>query len=153
MKLLHSICQQIWKTKQWPQDRKRSVFILIPKKGNAKECSNYQIIGWVVWWHHRLDGHVFKQTPEASEERGSLECCSSCGRKLLDMTDWQQQIPERLVGCWFINKKEFIESWTSFTSLRMTTCSKKSKDFPMLNSGVHSHKEDISTLGKTVEKT
>ena len=39
--LLHSICQQIRKTQQWPQDWKRSVFILIPKKGNAKECSNY----------------------------------------------------------------------------------------------------------------
>ena len=41
MKVLHSICQQIWKNKQWPQDWKRSVFIPIPKKGNAKECSNY----------------------------------------------------------------------------------------------------------------
>ena len=39
--VLHSICQQIWKTQQWPQDRKRSVFIPIPKKGNAKECSHY----------------------------------------------------------------------------------------------------------------
>ena len=42
VKVLHSICQQIWKTQQWPQDWKRSVFIPIPKKGNAKECSNYQ---------------------------------------------------------------------------------------------------------------
>ena len=41
MKVLHSICQQIWKTQQWPQDWKRSVFILIPKKSNDKECSNY----------------------------------------------------------------------------------------------------------------
>ena len=41
MKVLHSICQQIWKTQQWPQDWKSSVFIRIPKKGNAKECSNY----------------------------------------------------------------------------------------------------------------
>ena len=40
VKVLHSICQQIWKTQQWPQDWKCSVFILIPKKGNAKECSN-----------------------------------------------------------------------------------------------------------------
>ena len=40
VKLLHSICQQIWKTEQWPQDGKRSVFIPIPKKGHAKECSN-----------------------------------------------------------------------------------------------------------------
>ena len=41
VKVLHSICQQIWKTQQWPQDWKRSVFIPIPKKGNARECSNY----------------------------------------------------------------------------------------------------------------
>ena len=41
VKVLHSICQQIWKTWQWPQDWKNSVFIPIPKKGNAKECSNY----------------------------------------------------------------------------------------------------------------
>ena len=44
VKVLHSICQQIWKTQQWPQDCKRSVFIPIPKKGNAKECSNYHTI-------------------------------------------------------------------------------------------------------------
>ena len=42
VKVLHSICQQIWKTQQWPQDWKRSVFMPIPKKGNAKECSNYR---------------------------------------------------------------------------------------------------------------
>ena len=42
MVVLYPICQQIWKTQQWPQDWKRSVFIPIPKKGNAKECSNYQ---------------------------------------------------------------------------------------------------------------
>ena len=41
VKVLHSICQQMWKTQQWPQDWKRSVFISIPKKGNTKECSNY----------------------------------------------------------------------------------------------------------------
>ena len=41
VKVLHSICQQIWKTQQWPQDWKRAVFISIPKKSNAKECSNY----------------------------------------------------------------------------------------------------------------
>ena len=44
VKVLYSICQQIWKTQQWPQDWKRSVFIPIPKKGNAKECSNYRTI-------------------------------------------------------------------------------------------------------------
>ena len=47
MKVLHSMCQQIWKTQQWPQDRKRSVFIPIPKKGNAKECSKYRTIALI----------------------------------------------------------------------------------------------------------
>ena len=41
VKVLHSICQQIWKTQQWPQDWKRSVFISVPNKGNTKECSSY----------------------------------------------------------------------------------------------------------------
>ena len=47
VKVLHSICQQIWKTQQWPQDWKRSVFLPISKKGNAKECSNYHTIACV----------------------------------------------------------------------------------------------------------
>ena len=52
VKVLHSICQEIWRTQQWPQDWKRSVFIPIPKKGNAKECSNYCITA--------LSSHVSK---------------------------------------------------------------------------------------------
>ena len=47
VEVLHSICQQVWKTQQWPQDWKRSVFIRIPKKGNAKECSNYCTIALI----------------------------------------------------------------------------------------------------------
>ena len=47
MKMLHSICQQIWKTQQWPQDCKSSVFIPFPKKGDAKECSNYRTIALI----------------------------------------------------------------------------------------------------------
>ena len=47
VKVLHSICQEIWKTQQWPQDWKRPVFIPIPKKGNAKECSNYHTIALI----------------------------------------------------------------------------------------------------------
>ena len=49
VKVLHSICQQIWKTQQWLQDWKRSVFIPIPKKGNAKECSNYCTIAFISY--------------------------------------------------------------------------------------------------------
>ena len=47
VKVVHSICQQIWKTQNWPQDWKRSVFILIPKEGNAKECSNHLTIALI----------------------------------------------------------------------------------------------------------
>ena len=47
VKVLHSICKHIWKTQQWPQDWKRSVFIPIPMKGNAKECSNYRTIALI----------------------------------------------------------------------------------------------------------
>ena len=47
MKVLHSVCQQIWETLQWPQDWKSSVFIPIPKKGNAKQCSNYRTIALI----------------------------------------------------------------------------------------------------------
>ena len=47
VKVLYSVCQQIWKTQPWPQDLKRSIFIPIPKKGNAKECSNYHTIALI----------------------------------------------------------------------------------------------------------
>ena len=61
VKVLHSICQQIWKTQQWPQDWKRSVFIPIPKKGNAKECSNYHTIA--------LISHASKVMPKILQAR------------------------------------------------------------------------------------
>ena len=47
VKVVHSICQQVWRTQQWPQDWKKSVFIPIPKKGNAKECSKYRTIALI----------------------------------------------------------------------------------------------------------
>ena len=47
VKVLHSICQQVWKTQQWPEDEKRSVYISIPKKGSAKECSSYNTIALI----------------------------------------------------------------------------------------------------------
>ena len=61
MKVLHSICQQIWKTQQWPQDWKRSVFIPIPKKGNAKECSDYHTTA--------LISHASRVLPKILQER------------------------------------------------------------------------------------
>ena len=87
VKVLHSTCQQIWKTQQWPQDWKRLVFIPIPKKGNAKECSNYRtfaltsqaskvMLKILVGWHHRLDRHEFAQALGVGDEQGSLACSS-----------------------------------------------------------------------------
>ena len=66
VKVLHSICQQIVKTQQWSQDWKRSVFIPIPKKGNAKECSNYRTIA--------LISHASKHTPQRSLELSPGAC-------------------------------------------------------------------------------
>ena len=60
VKVLHSICQQIWKTQQWPKDWKRSVFTPIPKKGNAKECSNYCTFALIS-----QDSKVMPKTPQA----------------------------------------------------------------------------------------
>ena len=60
VKVLCSICQQIWITQQWPQDWKRSVFILIPKKGNAKECSNYRTIALISSVHGIFQARVLE---------------------------------------------------------------------------------------------
>ena len=69
VKLLHSICQQIWKTQQWPQDWKRSVFIPVSKKGNAKECSNYRTIALIshankIILKARLQQYVNHELPD-----------------------------------------------------------------------------------------
>ena len=73
VKVLHSTCQQIWKTQQWPQDWKKSVFILILKKGNAKECSNYHTITLISHaskimlkiLQARLQQYVNRELPDA----------------------------------------------------------------------------------------
>ena len=64
VKVLHSICQQIWKTQQWPRDWKRSVFILVPKKGNAKECSNCCTIA--------LISHNFEQAQNSPSQASTI---------------------------------------------------------------------------------
>ena len=72
VKVLHSICQQIWKTQKWPQDWKRSVFIPIPKKGNVKECSNYHTIALIShaskvmlkFLQARLQQYVNRELPD-----------------------------------------------------------------------------------------
>ena len=73
VKVLHSICQKIWKTQQWPQDWKRSVFIPTPKKGNAKECSNYCTIALIshaskVMLKKQLDIHMQKKKKDLDRD-------------------------------------------------------------------------------------
>ena len=70
VKVLHSVCQQIWKTQQWPQNWKRSVFIPVPKKGAAKECSSYRTIA------------LISKGPRVSAEQGRLAYCSPWDHKL-----------------------------------------------------------------------
>ena len=65
VKVLDSICQQIWKTQQRPQDWKSSVFIPIPKKGNAKECSNYHTISLISKFHSSHTSKVILKIPQA----------------------------------------------------------------------------------------
>ena len=83
MKVLYSICQQMWKTQQWPQDWKRQVFIPIPKKGNAKECSNYCTIALFSYTSKvmlkilqaGLQQYVYHELPDvhAGKDRGTRD--------------------------------------------------------------------------------
>ena len=74
VKVLHSICQPIWKTQQWPQDRKRSVFIPILKKGNAKQCSNYCTI--VLILHASSNAQNSPSQTSAIRELWTSRCSS-----------------------------------------------------------------------------
>ena len=86
IKSMHSICQQIWKTQQWPQDWKRSIFIPIPKKGNAKECSNYHTIALIS---HEGNGTPLQYSClEKSHGRRSLVGCNPWGCEESDTTEW-----------------------------------------------------------------
>ena len=88
VRVLHSVCQQIWKTQQWPQDWKRSVFIPTLKKGNAKECSNYRTIALISHaskvmlkiLQARLQQYVNRELPDNQagfrKGRGSSQCTS-----------------------------------------------------------------------------
>ena len=100
VKVLRSICQQIWKTQQWPQDRKRSVFISIPNKGNAQECSNYHTIA--------LISHASKVMLKIFQAR--LQQCVN--RELPDVQAGFRKVrrnKDQIVNiCWIIEKtREF----------------------------------------------
>ena len=110
VKVLHSICQQIWKTQQWPQDWKRSLFIPIPKKGNAKECSNYCTIALTSYaskvmlkiLQARLQQYVNRELPD-------VQAGFRTGRGTRD------QIANI---CWIIEKQE--SSRKTSTSILLT---------------------------------
>ena len=111
-KVLYSICQQIWKTQQWPQDWKKSVFIPIPKKGNAKECSNYCTIVLISHTSKamfkilqaRFQEHVNWELPDVQAEFRK-------GRGIRD----------QLTNIWWAIEKaaEFQEKTSTFASLTM----------------------------------
>ena len=120
VKVLHSICQQIWKTQQWPQDWKRSVFIPIPKKDNARECLNYRTI--VLISHAskvmlkilqtRLQQYVNLELPDAQARFRK-------GRRTRD---------QNANICWIIEKaREFQKASTSSLTTLKPLCKVKCK--------------------------
>ena len=94
VKVVHSICQQIWKTQQWPQDWKRSVFIPVPKKGNAKECWNYRTIA--------LISHASKVMLKILQVR--LQQYASRRSNCTELNSWHR-IPWSLFSeCWALSQ-------------------------------------------------
>ena len=112
VKVLHSICQHIWKTQQWPQDWKRSVFIPIPKKGNAKECSNYCTIALISHaskvmlkiLQAKLQQYVNRELPDVQ----------AGFRKSRESRNHNANI------CWMIKKKSKSSRKTSISALLTT---------------------------------
>ena len=104
MKVLYSICQQIWKTQQWPQNRKRSVFIPIPKKGNAKECSNYCTIALILHaskvmlkiLQPRLQQYVYRELPDVQARfrrgRGTIDLIANIHWTIYKVREFQKNI-------------------------------------------------------------
>ena len=104
VKVLHSICQPIWKTQQWPQDWKRSVFISIPKKGNVKECSNYRTIALIShaskvmlkMLQARLQQYVNRELPDVQASfrkgRGTRDQISNIRWIMENARDFQKSI-------------------------------------------------------------
>ena len=110
VKVLHSVCQQIWKTLQWPQDQKSSVFIPTPKKGNVKECSNYHTVALISHaskvmlkiLQARLQQYMYCELPDVQ----------AGFRKGREMRDQIGNI------CWIIEKaKEFQKKTSTFALL------------------------------------
>ena len=130
MKVLHSICQQIWKTQQWPQDWKRSVVIPISKKGNAKECSNLHTIALISHaskvmlkiLQARLQTYVNCELPDVQagfrKERGMREQIAQICWIIEKGREFQKNIyfdsltmPKTLTVCITTNGGKFLKRW------------------------------------------
>ena len=111
VKVLHSICQEIWKTQQWPQDWKRSVFIPIPKKGNAKECSNCHTAALIS--HASIVMLNFLQVRLQQSKNQELPDVQAGYRKGRGTTDQIANI------CWIIKKQENSRKTSTYASLTM----------------------------------
>ena len=106
VKVLYSICQQIWKTQQWSQDWKRSVFIPIPKKGNAKECSNYCRIALVSHaskvmlkiLQARLQQYMNCELPDAKETKETIAKINKATRWIYKRQRDQRSNCQHLLG-------------------------------------------------------
>ena len=128
VKVLHSICQQIWKTQQWPQDWKRSVFIPIPKKGKAKECSNYRTIALISHaskvmlkiLQARLQQYVNCELPnvQAGKGRGTRDQIANICWIIEKAKEFQKNIyfcftdrHQRLLLCGSQQTGKFLKRW------------------------------------------
>ena len=124
VKVLHSICQQIWKIQQWPKDWKRSVFIPIPKKGNAKECSNYHTIALISHaskvmlkiLQARLQQYVNRELPDVKlpTSAGSWKKQESSRKTSISIL---LTMPKPLTVWITINCGKFFKRWGYHTTL------------------------------------
>ena len=168
VKVLCSICQQIWKTQQWPQDWKRSVFIPIPKKGNAKECSNYHTIALISHgskvmlkiFQARLQQYINCELPDVQAWfRKGLKIFIFLGFKITADGDCSHEIKGHLcLGRKAMTKLDSIIKSRDIT-LPMKGYLVKAVVFPVVMYGcesctikkVESQKIDASVLKKTLE--
>ena len=111
VKVLHSICQQIWKTQQWPQDWKRSVFMPVPKKGNAKEYSNYCTIALIS---HASKVMLKILQARLQHELAEVQAGFSKGQRTKDqianicwITEEAREIQKNIYFCFIDNAKAF----------------------------------------------
>ena len=114
MKVLHSICQQIWKAQQWTKDWKRSVFIPIPKKGSAKECSNYHTIAFIsdtskVKLKILQPGHQPYVNCELPDVQSGFRKGRGTRDQIANILDHQKskKVPEKIYFCFIDYAKAF----------------------------------------------